>query len=70
MKNLEFVFRNADGTGRRTISIPDPLDNIETMTEDIETKMTSYLEPVLVFPSVFDEVRVVNKTVDKIIDKL
>jgi len=70
MKNLELVFRKVDGTGRRTIVIPEPVDNIDTLTADIESKMSTYIEPVLTSPSTFDEVRVVNKTVDKIIDKI
>lgn len=67
-KDLQLVFRQVDGTGRKTISIPEPVANIDTLTTELENHMTQYVEGNVVSYPIFDEAHVVDVTTTELID--
>jgi len=70
MKTLELIFRMADGTKRRVISIPNPIADIESELATLETHIGTYLSPILVDPATYDEATVIDKTVTNLVNKM
>lgn len=68
METLQLVFRHADGSGRRTITLPAPVANIDTLTEDLEQDMQTYFEPILVEPATFDEAHHIHRTATELVN--
>jgi len=67
-KTLNLVFTKVDGTGRKTVKIPEPPADIDTKTTQIENHMTSYAEGLVVDYPVFDEAVVVDTSKTELID--
>lgn len=65
---LELCFTKVDGTGRKTVKIPNPPVDIDTKTTQIENHMTSYCEGLVVDYPVFDEAIVVEHNETVLID--
>jgi len=70
MKTLELIFRMADGSSRRVISIPNPVADIDTVLDDLETHIGTYLSPILIDPATYDEATVIDKTVTNLVNKM
>lgn len=68
MEILQLVFRYADGSGRRTITVHAPVANIETLTEDLQQDIQTKLGPVLVEPATFDEAYHIHTTKTELIN--
>jgi hypothetical protein len=63
-KTLDLKFRKADGSGSKTIKIPNPPADINTKTALIEGNMSAYVEGRIPDYTQFDEAVVteINKT--------
>ena len=70
MKELHLIFRNEDGSGKRTIKIPSPVDDIDTKLNNLDNHMMDYLEDVVIQPAVFDEAIIVETDVNELINKM
>ncbi|MEA1884191.1 MAG: hypothetical protein U9N62_06700 [Thermotogota bacterium] len=67
-KTLKLVFTKVDGTGRKTVKIPEPPMDIDTRSTDIENYMTTYAEGFVVDYPIFDEAHVVDTTSTELLD--
>lgn len=63
---LKLTFRNADGSGGGTITIPAPITSIDNSA--LQTAITTYIKPVKIFPNELDEAKKVTKTETKLFD--
>jgi hypothetical protein len=68
METLQLVFRYSDGKGRRTITLPAPVADIDDQLDDLEQDMQAFFEPILVDPATFDEAHHIERTSTELIN--
>ncbi len=69
MTTLELTFKNAISGKSKRFSIPEPLEDIEESTEELDTHMVTYLQPILPGSMVFASARLVNRETTELIEK-
>ncbi|HPF17821.1 MAG TPA: DUF2922 family protein [Thermotogota bacterium] len=67
-RTLNLIFTKSDGTGRKTIKVPEPAADIDTKTAIIQDYMANYAEGFVVDYPVFDEAHVIDTTSTELID--
>ena len=69
MITLELNFKNAISGKSKRLSIPEPVDNIDELTEALDTHMVTYVQPVLSGSLEFASARLVNREITELIEK-
>jgi hypothetical protein len=67
-RTLELKFCKVDGTGSKTVKIPNPPADINTQSTEIENYMTTYAEGFVLDYPIFDEAHIVEHTETQLID--
>lgn len=69
MITLDLTFKNAISGKSRRFSIPNPVANLSTLTVQLDTHLTTYVEPILPDNLLFAIARVVDNEVTDILVK-
>jgi hypothetical protein len=69
MITLELTFKNAISGKSRRFSLPEPVSTIASLTTELDSHMTTYVEPILPNSLLFASARLIDRETTDLIEK-